>query len=94
MLGPALRHHLFKSIWSQSLEIIAFTLVGIILYLFCDWALRMMEKQHGEALPYRNVIFFVLIMTLSLASFSLIRGFMPAGAEGTPDNNQEQQTTD
>jgi hypothetical protein len=75
------------------MEIVAFTLAGIILYLFCDWALRTMEKIHGAALPYRNVVFFVLIMTLSLSCFTVIRMFM-GGDEGAQNNYQEQQATD
>lgn len=74
------------------MEIVAFTLVGIMLYLFCDWALRMMEKAHGEPLPHRNIIFLALIMTLSLSSFSIIRSFMGAG-ESPQNDNQEQQTS-
>ena len=75
------------------MEIVVFTLVGIMLYLFCDWALRTMEKAHGAALPYRNIIFFVLIMTLSLSCFTVIRMFMDGG-EGAQDNYQEQQAPD
>jgi hypothetical protein len=75
------------------MDIVVFTLVGIILYLFCDWALRMMEKAHGEPLPQRNIVFLVLIMTLSLLSFSIIRSFMDTG-ESPQDDYQEQQATD
>jgi hypothetical protein len=74
------------------MDIVLFTLVGIFLYLFCDWALRMMERAHGEPLPYRNIVFLVLILTLSLSSFSIIRSFMDAG-ESPQDNNEEQQST-
>jgi len=75
------------------LEIIAFTVVGIALYFFSDWALLMLEKVHGEPLPHRNIIFFVLIMTLALSSFSLIRT-LAGSAQGPQHNYQEQQATD
>ena len=75
------------------MEIIAFTVAGIILYFFSDWVLSMLEKVHGEPLPQRNLIFFVLILTLSLSSFSVIRTLM-ASSQGAQDYNQEQQASD
>jgi hypothetical protein len=75
------------------LEIIAFTVVGIGLYFFSDWALNMLEKVHGEPLPQRNIVFFVLIMALALSSFGIIRALLEAG-EGPQYDNQEQQATD
>ena len=75
------------------MEIVAFTVAGIALYFFSDWVLLMLEKIHGEPLPQRNLVFFVLILTLSLSSFSLIRTLMHT-EESTQDHNQEQQATD
>ena len=75
------------------MEILLFTAVGIVLYLVCDRLLVLLETMHGEPLPQRNVIFFVLIMTLSLSAFSLLRTWLPA-SEGAQYNNQEQQPTD
>ena len=75
------------------MEIVAYTVAGIILYFFSDWVLNMLEKVHGEPLPQRNLVFFVLILTLSLSSFGLIRTLMPSG-QGPEDHNQEQQATD
>ena len=74
------------------MEIIAFTVAGIGLYFLCDWVLNMLEKMHGDALPQRNLVFFVLILALSISSFSIIRMLMDTD-QGTPDNYQEQQTT-
>jgi hypothetical protein len=74
-------------------EIVAFTVAGIILYFFSDWILNMLEKVHGEPLPQRNLIFFVLILALSLSSFGVIRTLMQS-SQGPQDYNQEQQTTD
>ena len=75
------------------MEIVAFTVAGIILYFFSDWVLNMLEKVHGEPLPQRNLVFFVLILVLSLSSFSVIRMLMQS-SQGPQDYNQEQQTTD
>jgi hypothetical protein len=75
------------------LEIILFTGVGIVLYLLCDRLLILLENMHGDPLPGRNVIFFVLILTLSLATFSLMRTLLHLG-EGAQDDHQEQQAPD
>ena len=75
------------------MEIVLFTLVGIALYLITDRLLVALEKMHGEPLPQRNVVFFVLILMLSLASFSILRGFLGAG-QGAQYDNQEQQAPD
>ena len=75
------------------MEILLFTAVGIVLYLVCDRLLVLLETMHGEPLPQRNVVFFVLIMALSLSTFSLLRTWFPA-SEGAQHNNQEQQSTD
>ena len=75
------------------MEIILFTGVGIALYLLCDRLLVLLEKMHGEPLPGRNIIFFVLILSLSLSAFSLMRVLLHPD-EGSQNNNQEQQATD
>ena len=75
------------------MEIILFTGVGIVLYLLCDRLLILLENMHGDPLPGRNVIFFVLILTLSLATFSLMRTLLPPG-EGAQNDHQEQQAPD
>lgn len=73
------------------MEIILFTGVGIVLYLLCDRLLQLLEKLHGEPLPARNAVFFVLILALSLSTFSLMRVLLPAD-EGPQHDNQEQQS--
>ena len=75
------------------MEIILFTGVGIVLYLLCDRMLVLLEKMHGEPLPGRNIVFFVLIVVLSLSTFSLMRIVLHPG-ESSQNNNQEQQTPD
>ena len=75
------------------MEIILFTGVGIVLYLLCDRMLLLLERIHGEPIPGRNIVFFVLILTLSLSAFSLMRVLLHPG-ESSQNNNQEQQATD
>lgn len=75
------------------MEIALFTVVGIVLYLLCDRLLVLLETLHGEPLPQRNVVFFVLMLTFSLSTFGLLRTYMSPG-QGAQHDNQEQQTPD
>ena len=75
------------------MEIILFTGVGIVLYLLCDRMLLLLERIHGEPIPGRNIVFFVLILALSLSAFSLMRVLLHPD-ESSQNNNQEQQATD
>lgn len=75
------------------MEIALFTAVGIVLYLLCDRLLILLEQVHGEPLPQRNLVFFVLILSLSLSTFGLMRTFMASG-ESAQNDYQEQQSTD
>ena len=75
------------------MEIVLFTGVGIVLYLLTNLLLSKLESLRGERLPGRNIIFFVIIMALSLSTFSVL-GRLTGPSEGTQNNNQEQQATD
>jgi len=55
------------------MDIIYFTLAGILLYLAADWILRRIETAAGKPLQYRSVIFFVILLAMAVTSFSLIR---------------------
>lgn len=54
------------------MEILYFTLVAIGLYFFSDWLLDRIEAARGKRFANRNIIFLVVILTLSLATFRLI----------------------
>jgi hypothetical protein len=55
------------------MSIAYFTLVAAFLYLFSDWLLRRVEILAGRRLEHRSLVFFGILLTLSLASFSIIR---------------------
>lgn len=57
------------------MEVVYFTLVGIALYLASDWVLERIEISAGRRLEHRMLIFFALLLTLTLVSFSLIRWY-------------------
>lgn len=74
------------------MEIIIFTVIAIALYLISSQLLVLLERFYGKPLPQRNIIFFLIIMALSLPSFSLMRNLL--GEEGSQHDDQEQQAPD
>ena len=58
------------------MEIIYFTLVGIGLYFASDWILDRIESARGRQFENRSVIFFVIILVLSVVSFQIIGHLM------------------
>jgi len=60
------------------MEIIVFTLNAIVIYLLADWTLRMIEQKKGSVLKHRQVIFFVVFLSLALISFNVLRTFLAA----------------
>lgn len=55
------------------MEIVVFTLNAIVVYLLADWIIRAMEKKKGEVLKNRQVIFFVIFLSLALISFNVLK---------------------
>ena len=60
------------------MEILIFTLNAIFIYLFSDWIIRTIEQSRGEALKHRQVVFFVLFLTLALVSFQILQNIFAA----------------
>ena len=58
------------------MELIAFTLAGIVLYFFSDWLLDRIEQARGARFENRSIIFFVIILVLALVSFQFISRLM------------------
>jgi hypothetical protein len=56
----------------NTVDIIYFTLVAAGLYLFSSWLLNRIESARGKRFEQRNLIFFAIIMTLTLITFQLI----------------------
>jgi len=54
-------------------ELILFSLNAIVIYLLSDWLVRYIEKRRGGAIKQRQVIFFVIFLTLALVSFRLLK---------------------
>ena len=55
------------------MSVVYFTIVAIILYVAADWLLERVEVAAGRRLEHRSLIFFVILLTLALTSFSVIQ---------------------
>ena len=55
------------------MEVIYFTIAAIALYVASDWILQRIEIKLGKRLEQRSLVFFGIILSLSLTSFWLIR---------------------
>ena len=54
-------------------DLILFTLNAIVIYLFSDWLVRMIERRRGAVLKQRQVVFFVIFLGLAMTSFAALR---------------------
>ncbi|MDP6182992.1 MAG: hypothetical protein QF609_04180 [Gammaproteobacteria bacterium] len=59
------------------METVYFTLVAIALYVFADWLLQRVEAHLGRTLENRSLIFFGILLSAALLTFTLIRQFAP-----------------
>ncbi len=57
------------------MEMIYYTLAGVILYVASDWILDRIEIAAGRRLEYRGLVFFVILLAMAMTSFALIRHF-------------------
>lgn len=53
-------------------EMLSFMLAGIILYFVSDEILNRVEVHRGKRFKNRSVIFFAIILTLSMIAFTLL----------------------
>ena len=57
-------------------DLILFTLNAIVIYVLADWLLRLLERRRGSVLPQRQIVFFVIFLSLALASFAVLRNLL------------------
>ncbi len=57
------------------LQILIFTITAIVLYVFSDWLLGKLEEFRGKPFPNRSIIFFVIILILSVSVFEGFQRF-------------------
>lgn len=58
------------------MELIAYTVVAVILYMASDYILNTIEIRMGKRLPNRSLIFLVIISILAVSSFSILRAVL------------------
>ena len=61
------------------MEMIYFTLAGLVLYFVSDRILNLIELRRGERFEQRSLIFFGIILVLSLVAFNLINHLTAGG---------------
>lgn len=54
------------------MSIIYFTLVAAFLYLLSDWLVQRAEIAAGRRFEHRSLLFFAILLTLAITSFTLI----------------------
>jgi hypothetical protein len=54
------------------LQVVAFTVVAIVLYLVADKFLDMIEVRRGQRLEHRSLIFFAILVSLAMVSFNIL----------------------
>lgn len=67
------------------MEMIYYTIAAIVLYAVSDWILNRIEIMRGERFENRSLIFFVIILVLSLALFNLIQRMGPPADTATQE---------
>ncbi|NOR35984.1 MAG: hypothetical protein GQ577_04480 [Woeseiaceae bacterium] len=55
------------------MQFIYFTLAAAILYLGSSWIVDRIEVAAGKRFEHRSLLFFGILLTLALISFSIIR---------------------
>jgi TRAP-type C4-dicarboxylate transport system permease small subunit len=54
------------------MEIVLFTLAAIALYFAADWILRTLEARRGAPFKHRGIIYFAIILPLTLLVFKFM----------------------
>jgi hypothetical protein len=72
-------------------EVIYFTIAAILLYVAADKILVMIERLRGGHFKNRSLIFFALIMALSVGTFEVLQRVLPPKAP-TTDTEQAAQS--
>lgn len=70
------------------MEMIYFTLVAVGLYAVSDMILNKIELKRGERLANRSVVFFLIITTLAVITFTIIQKFVYM-----PENSAIKEST-
>jgi len=73
------------------MEMVYYTVAAVLLYLVSDWILNRIEIRRGKRFEHRSLIFFVIILVLSLVLFNLLQQLQPT-AQPAAGSRTEQGT--
>ena len=73
------------------MEMLYYTIAAIFLYMVSDWILNQIEIRRGQRFDNRSLIFFAIILVLSVALFSLIQQIQPDRGPTAPANNVQPE---
>lgn len=62
---------------TNMMEAVYFTVTAVALYFASDWILNRIEISAGRRFERRSLIFFAILLFLSLLSFTLINKLVP-----------------
>ena len=60
-------------------QVLLFTVVAVGLYFLADWVVRVIEMRRGEPLPNRSLVYFLIILALSITNFEIIQRVLQRG---------------
>jgi cytochrome c biogenesis factor len=69
------------------MEMFYYTVAAIFLYVVSDWILKQIEIRRGEPFENRSLVFFAIILVLSVVLFNLVQQFQPVPAPSVPTDN-------
>ena len=75
------------------LQVVLYTVTAIILYVVSDWILTKLEQRRGELFPNRSLIFFAIILVLSVTVFSVLQRLLATAPVETAASKEAQLTT-
>ncbi len=75
------------------IQILLYTITAIVLYVVSDWILLKLEQYRGKPFASRNMIFFAIILVLSLLAFEGLQRVLVNFSASAPDSavSTEQQ---
>jgi hypothetical protein len=56
------------------MDLLYFTVIAVGLYFLADWLLDRTERARGARFKHRDMIYFGIMLTVALLTFSLVNG--------------------
>ncbi len=69
------------------MEMLYYTVAAILLYVVSDWILNQIEIRRAKRFDNRSLIFFAIILVLSVALFNLVQQLQPGPGPSVPAND-------